>query len=201
MNKMNSAIKRNITQVVLIVFSVVLGLYLSERIEERKNRQESINLLTLIKSEVKDNIALMEEVIPYHKEIHENLDSLCQEEVFIAAFIKDKSILFNTLFTRGSFIHRYPANDAWDIAKAHPLIANIDYDKLLVLSKIYNQQKLTFEPMKEIFEIHDSKEVNLEQEAKLNLEIILNKLHELVAREMLLMHYYEQAKDILDLQN
>jgi len=92
-----------------------------------------------------------------------------------------------------------PDNDAWDIAKAHPLIANIDYDKLLMLSKIYNQQRLTFEPMDELFEVYNSKDVNLEKDVKSNLESILGRMHELVAREQLLMRYYTQAEEILDL--
>lgn len=46
--------KENITQVVLIVFSVVLGLYLSERIEERKNKRASDDLLVKVKAEVKN---------------------------------------------------------------------------------------------------------------------------------------------------
>lgn len=201
MKKKNNRMKENITQVILIVFSVVLGLYLNERIEERKNRQESENLLTLIKTEVSENVQLMEEVTVYHKEIHENLDSLRKNEKFIIEFIKDKSILFNKLLTRRTFLHRYPANDAWDIAKSHPLIANIDYNKLLILSKIYNQQKLTFEPMQEMFEIHSSKDLNIEQDAESNLKSISDKIHELVAREVLLMHYYKEAEEILDLQD
>lgn len=201
MGKITKSIKANLTQVILIVFSVVLGLYLNERIEERNNKNESDNLLALIKSEVNDNIKLMEELTPYHKEMHENVERLCKDEVFISNFIKDKSILFNTLFTKGSFLHRFPANDAWDIAKSHPLIANIDYDKLLILSKIYNQQKLTFEPMDEMFEIHNSKDMNIKKNAKSNLKNISNSLHELVSRELLLLHYYNEAEEILGIKN
>ncbi len=195
----HTTIKQHITQVVLIVFSVVLGLYLSERIEERKNKQASENLLAKVKSEVNDNIKLMEEWALYHQEIHKNLDSLSTNEVFIAEFIKDKSIFYEKLFTRGHFIGIYPANDAWDIAKAHPLIVNFDYDKLVILSKIYNQQKATFEPGLEMFEILNSKDVNTEKDAKSNLKSISKKMHELVAREKQLMHYYNKAKEPLDL--
>ena len=49
------ALKGIVTQFFLIVFSVVLGLYLSERIEERKNKKESEVLLAKIKLEAKDN--------------------------------------------------------------------------------------------------------------------------------------------------
>ena len=200
MGKYNT-IKQNLTQVILIVFSVVLGLYLSERIEERKNIQESNNLLAKIKSEVNENINLMEDWGLYHQEIYENLDSLSTNQEFIEEFIKDKSIFFEKLFTRGTFMARMPSNDAWEIAKSHPLIVNIDYDKILILSKIYNQQKSTFEPMNGIFELINSKDINTKNDAKSNLASIAERLHELVAREKQLLYYYNNGREILDLQD
>ncbi len=201
MEKRNNSIKQNITQVALIVFSVVLGLYLNQGIEERKNKLDSDNLLALIKSEVSDNVQLMKKSSLYHKKMFRNLDSLCKNEVFIAEFIKDKTVLFEKLFTNGSFQKRFPASDAWDIAKAHPLIANFDYDKLLILSKIYKQQKSTFENMQERFGIFSSKKLNQKEDAKSNLEFIRDSLRELVARENQLLQYYKEAEEILDLQN
>ena len=112
---------------------------------------------------------------------------------------RDKSILYNTLFTKGTFLHRLPSNDAWEIAKSHPLMVNIDYDKLLILSKIYSQQALTFEPLEEMFGMYNRKDVNLKKEANSSLEFISARLHEIVGRELRLMYYYEQAEEILDL--
>lgn len=200
MGKYN-AIKENITQVVLIVFSVVLGLYLSERIEERKTKRESENLLARVKSEVNNNIKLVEDWALYHQEIHKNLDSLSQDDEFIEEFIKDEAIFFEKLMTRGTFMGRQPASDAWDIAKAHPLIVNMDYDKILILSKIYNQQKSTFTPMLKMFDILNSTNVNIKKDAKSNLESISKNMHELVAREKQLMYYYNKSKEILDLHD
>ena len=195
----NNHVKQIITQFILIVFSVVLGLYLSERIEERKKRLESEELLTKIKSEVADNIILLEKWLPYHQEINKKLDSLSKDDAFIQEFIHDKFAFFKRLLTKGTFMGRSPVNDAWDIAKSHPLIVNIDYDKLLILSKVYNQQELTFEPMYELFELFNSKDVNVEQDAKANLELISNRIWDLVAREEQLMSYYKSAEEILDL--
>lgn len=194
-------VKGIIIQFVLIVFSVVLGLYLSERIEDRKNRKESEELLDKIKSEVMDNISLLEEYVPYHQEIHQNLVSLSKNDTFIEEFQKDKFSLMEKLLTKSTFMGRAPANDAWDIAKTHPLVTSIDYDKLLILSRVYSQQKRTFEPGKDMFEIFNSKNVNLKKDAKANLELMAYRLHELVAREKQLMYYYEQSKEILGLQN
>ncbi|MEN1786209.1 MAG: hypothetical protein AAGF77_13895 [Bacteroidota bacterium] len=192
--------KEYIAQFILIVFSVVLGLFLSERIEERKKNREAEELLTTIVSEVKDNYQLLNYWVPYHQEIKKNLDSLSQEAVFIEAFKKDRYIFFETLFTRGTFMGRKPANDAWDIAKSHPLIVNINYDKYLILSRIYSQQELTFEPAPKAFELFNSKDVNSEENAATNLGLIADNLHELVAREKELMYYYKQAAEILNLK-
>lgn len=200
MGKRSNVIKENISQFILIVFSVVLGLYLSERIEERKKKQDSDELLATIEFEVKDNIKLLEYWVPYHEEINKKLDSLSKNAVFIEEFVNDKTILYNKLLTRSTFIGRFPASDAWDIAKSHPLVVNIDYNKLLILSRIYNQQEITFEPMQKMFDLLNSKNVNEEKDAKSNLAIISSRVRELVAREKQLMHYYEKAEGILDLE-
>lgn len=201
MENRSNAIKEYIAQFVLIVFSVVLGLYLSERIEERKEIQESYDLLTTIKTEVKDNISLLEYWSPHHKEIKEKLDSLSKDEVFIEQFVGDKFFFFEKLFTRGTFMSRMLASDAWDIAKSHPLVVKIDYDKYLTLSRVYNQQKITFEPGFEMIELLKSKDVNIEKDAKSNLALICDRLHELVAREKQLMDFYKEAEEKLDLKD
>ena len=201
MKKSSIDIRGIITQFILIVFSVVLGLYLSERIEERKNKQESEELLAKIKAEVKDNIILLNEWVPYHQEIKGKLDSINNDPEFIEAFVADKFAFFERLLSKGTFMGRSPANDAWDIAKAHPLIVNIEYDKLLILSRIYKQQEMTFEPAMKMIEIFESKDVNTEKNAKLNLKLMSNHWHELVAREEQLMVYYREGVEILGLKD
>ncbi len=196
----NNGIKEYIAQFILIVFSVVLGLYLSERIEERKQIQESNDLLATIKTELKDNISLLEKWAPYHKKIKEKLDSLSTDTMFIEQFVKDRNILFEKLFTRGTFMSIMPASDGWEIAKSHPLVVKIDYDKYLILSRIYNQQERTFEPALEMFELLNSKDVNIKKDAKSNLELMYNRLFEFVARENQLMDFYKEAEKKLDLK-
>lgn len=143
----------------------------------------------------------MEKWSPYHLEVNENLDSLSNNSEFIEEFISNKSVLLSMLLTRGPFMARFPASDAWDIAKSHPRIVNIDYDKLLILSRVYNQQEITFEPGMEMFELNKSKNVNEKKDAKLNLELMSNHINELVALERQLMSYYNQAEEILDLKD
>jgi len=193
-------IKQILTQSLLIVFSVVLGLYLSERIEERKKKNESKVLLAKIKAEVQDNIRILEEYAPYHQEISKNLHTLSQDDAFVQAFIDNQYVLMDTLFTRGNFMGLFPANDAWEIAKAHPLMVNIDYDQLLILSRIYNQQANTFEPGMKMFELLNSTHVNTPEDAVGNLELLSNRMHELVSREQDLLYFYKKGEAILSLK-
>ena len=201
MNRKNISLEQVITQFVLIVFSVVLGIYVSERIEERKKREEAEVLLSKIKAEVIDNKTLLEKWVPYHYQINDKLDSLSKDPEFIEEFITDKFALFEAILTKGTFMGRAPSNDAWDIAKSHPLVVNIDYDKLLILSKIYKQQEATFEPGYKMFELFNSKDVNIRKDAQSNLVLMSNRIHELAAREKQLMYYYQQAEEILALND
>ncbi len=131
---MKTSVKEHIRQLVLIVFSVVLGIFLSERIEENQQAREAQLLLSRLQSEIKDNQKLLEYWVPYHQAIVDRLDSLMDQDSFVQAFIADQSALFEQVLTRGNLMGDAPAGDAWDIAKSHPLIVHFDYDALLILS-------------------------------------------------------------------
>ena len=118
---MKISILKNLKQVLLIVFSVVLGIFLSERIEERKNKEAATLLLSKIKSEVNKNKEILEDWLPYHKMILKRLDSLKEDEAFMKRFIDDELILYKEVLTRGTLMGESLSNDAWDIAKSHPL--------------------------------------------------------------------------------
>lgn len=197
---MKESILKNITQVILIVFSVVLGLYLNERIEDKKNEKEATKLLSKIKSELNENKKLLDYWVPYHGEIVESLDSLSNNEIFIQNFIKDHSTLYK-VFTRRTIMSDLPANDTWDIAKSHPLIVNFEYDELLILSKIYKQQEATYESFPKIIELLLSPDLNTKENARPNLQLFKNQLQDITSRERKLIGYYNQAEIILKYQN
>ena len=92
---------------------------------------------------------------------------------------------------------RQPASDAWEIAKSHPLIVNFDYDELLILSKTYYQQESTFEPADKMTELFFSPDFNAMDNAETNLEILRNRMKEVVGREYQLLEYYKQAAQTL----
>lgn len=197
---MKESIVKSISQIVLIVFSVVLGLYLSERIEDRKNEKEAKKLMSRIESELKSNLKILDKWVPYHREIVAKLDSLTNDEQFINDFIADKSKLYGA-FSKQTLMGETPTSDAWDIVKSHPLSINFDYDELLVLSRIYNQQEMTYEPISRLIELLLSPDLNARERARSNLKLFRDKLDDISKRELQLIDYYNEAEEILDYQN
>ena len=198
---MDKPIFKYFAQLFLIVFSVVLGVFLSERIEEQKNKNEAAKLLSRVTSEVLENKNLLDKWAPYHAEIANRLGSFSNDDVFIEKFIDDKTTLYKEVLTEGTIMTRMPSSDAWDIAKSHPLIVNLDYDELLILSKIYNQQAITFEPVDEIIDLFFSPDFNSRENAKWNLQSFANLMQEVAGREEALMNYYKEAEGIFKLQS
>ena len=197
---MKNSIKENIKQLLLIVFSVVLGLYLSERIEERKNEKEATLLLSKIALEVNKNKKLLEDWIPYHRDIFKRLDSLNNDEIFIKSFIDDDEVLFEKVITRGNLMGETPSDEAWDIAKSHPLIVHFDYDDLLILTRIYNQQAMTYDPVPKLVELFLSSDFNSSENAKSNLQTFKNQMREVVTREIQLLQYIKERDKTIELE-
>ncbi len=189
---MKKEIKEYIVQIILIVFSVVLGLYLNKKIEDRNDRKEAEKLFSIIKQELTNNRTLLLDWQPYHKEISENLRDSLRSETFVQAFIKNRFSIFK-LATRGSIMGASPSSDAWEMAKSNPILMNIGYDKMFLLSKIYNQQRDAFVPADEMYKLYGSTDFNAAEHAEENLLILQGHFSELVGRESALIKYYNQA--------
>lgn len=200
-NGVGKSIISSVKQLFLIVFSVVLGILLSEKIEENKNEKEAALLLSKIKSEVNNNKQLLEYWTPYHSKIVKDLDSLIKDETFVNDFINDQSTLFSKVLTKGNLMGDFPSNDAWDIAKSHPLIVHFDYEDLLILSRIYNQQKMTYNSVPKIIDLFLSADFNSKKKAETNLKLFKNLLREIVSRETQLLRFFNDAEKTQNLQN
>ena len=124
------------------------------------------------------------------------MDSTFSNESFINLFIEDRSALYR-IFSKNTIMGETPSNDAWDIAKSHPLIVNLDYEELFILSKIYNQQKFAYDPFFKLVDILLAPDFNEEEKARANLKMFQNRFANMVGLEIQLVNYYNQAEEIL----
>ena len=194
---MKKIINVYLPQVLLIVFSVVLGMYLNQKMIERSDRYKANQLLFLIESEVKRNYNLVQDWQPYHEEFRVKIDSVSNDPVFIKEYQKDRSVIFK-FATRGTLMADFPLSSAWEITKLNPVVSEISYDKMNVLAKTYSQQKSTFEPAYDMMKIFNAPVMNTPKEAKESLDLLSNLLSEMVGREKQLLQYYQETITVLE---
>lgn len=197
---MEKIINKYLPQVLLIVFSVVLGMYLNQKMLERADYNKANQLLSIIESEIKLNQKIVQDWQPYHNDIWSKLDSLKDDDTFIKEFQKDKNALYK-LLTRGTLMNEMPSNSAWEITKLNPVVSEISYDKMNILAKTYAQQEGTFNPINDIITILNTPFMNSPKDGKENLNLLSNLTREMVSREIQLLHYYKEAIKILAVEN
>ncbi|MGB5930274.1 MAG: hypothetical protein WBH03_18970, partial [Cyclobacteriaceae bacterium] len=169
-------------------------------IEDIKNDREATKLLSTLKSELKKNKELLDNWTPYHQGIIKDVDSLLKDDLFVDAFIKDPSAIY-PIFTKGTLMAETPSADTWDIAKSHPLIVNFEYDELLALSRIYNQQENTYSVLPKLIDLMLSPDFNDKEKARSNLQSFKNMMQDITGREIQLITYYNEADALLKYQD
>jgi len=188
---MKKLLNEYIPQVLLIVFSVVLGLFLNQKMVDYNDQKKADQLLSMIESEIKSNQEIVADYYPYHAGIYEKLDSLKNDEAFLKEFYKDRFVLFNQLLTRSTFMGQSLSRSAWETMKLNPLVSEISFDKLRTLTETYVQQKGTYSPFDKLDKLINTPFLNAPENAKENLQLMSISMRELVAREKQLLDYYK----------
>jgi len=178
-------------QVLLIVFSVVLGLYLNQKLVDRNEQRQANELLSLVLEEVKTNRAMTADWKPYHDSVKVNFLKLKSDDEFLKEFTINKEILFGTLFTRGAFMRQLPSNSAWEIAKSNPLVSKINFKDMKLLADVYSAQEYVYEPFFKMLDYFNSPGINHKEVAKESLTNMYINFREVVGRE----NFYLQTCD------
>lgn len=188
---MKRFLKIYIPQILLIVFSVVLGLYLSEKINQRQDRQMAQQLVSYLKTEVKQCRETMLEWIPYHEKLKITIDSLIKDEAFIKQFEENPNALFYGA-DKGLF-NGDITSTAWETALLNPAISEISYTQLKDFHKVYNQIDITFRPLEDMTDLVFSADFNAPNKSKQNLQVFSSLLWEMIGREKSLIFYCNEV--------
>lgn len=198
---MKKLFQEYIPQVVLIVFSVVLGLFLSEEISKRQDKKMAEQLVGHLKKEISHNREEILEWMPYHYKLRNKLDSAIGEEVFIKSFINDPNVLFEH-FDRGLF-NGTINTAAWETAVLNPAVSEISYEQLTDFSKVYKQIDITYKPLLvRLQDLTTAGDFNASESAAGNLQTLITLIQELAGREYSLLANCNMALgDTLEPQN
>jgi hypothetical protein len=122
-----------------VVLGVVLALAANEWREHLNQKQHAATALASIRNELASNRQAVVSALTYHLHLVDTLATFVgrspQAQSSASAYPD------NRLFSRGYIAPATLLNTAWEAANATDALAHMDYDAVLLLSRIYEEQR------------------------------------------------------------
>jgi hypothetical protein len=190
---LRTALPKLLFESVLIVFSILLALSVSE-CSERSNRQERAEVaLDNIRAEIASNAASLRRIVPYHQQMLARLDLLLADS---ASVLRSQGVI-GTISRIAPEGLQPPTlgSTAWGIATTTDAISRIDYAQVYVLSRLYQIQHMGVETtVPRLSELLLSRETfQTERDPLPSLRLLQLILNELVTQEQFLLQRYTEV--------
>jgi hypothetical protein len=132
--------KEYLGESLLIIFSVVLALLLTELFNKIHENNRAAEILQQLRQELGDNKKSEEIQYAYHLQVLKNIDSALKHPAFARQFIDSGVLNLKSIAPEG--IRRVDLKDAaWQVAKENNVLQRLDLDTYSLLSDIYDQQQ------------------------------------------------------------
>jgi hypothetical protein len=131
--------KEYLGESLLIVFSVLLALFLTEYINHVHERNHTEELLNNIIVELKSNRQAILEMYDYNIKVLKNIDSAMSDPNIGDKLLTKDEFNLELLAPQG-VLYRYFNNEAWTVAKNDDIFSKIDLETMTALMKIYEDQ-------------------------------------------------------------
>jgi hypothetical protein len=134
--------KEYLGESLLIVFSVVLAIILTEILNNIHEDNLTRGVLRQLRQEIMTNKTLEEDQYQYHLKVMKRIDSAMHNPAYAEQFINNGQVHLNVIVDSG--VLRHDLNDvAWQIAKQNNVFSKIDFSTYSLLTDIYdNQQRI-----------------------------------------------------------
>jgi len=190
--------KEYVGECILIVFSVILALGLTEYFTKLHEKRQAMEILHQLREELISNKKFAEEQYAYHLQVFRNIDSAKSHPVYAHQFLDSGKLHFNVLMPQGALLH--DMNEvAWQEAKQNNVFEYLDISTYRLLTDIYDNQErfLNLEPS--LANLLISYQSRNEE----NLQTTLTLIHDIlfawiVERTPRLIKLYQQAIDELN---
>lgn len=190
--------KDYIGECMLIVFSVILALGLTEYLTNLNEEKKKDEILHQLKEEMISNKKDAEKQYNYHLQVFKIIDSAKTHSAFAQKILDNGKIHLGVIFPKGVLLN--DLNEvAWQQAKQNNVFSKIDLKTYSLLTDVYNAQErfLNLEP--ELAKILFSYESRKPE----NLQVTLTLIHDavfgwVVERTPHLLKNYQDAIDKLN---
>ena len=185
----------------LIIFSVLLALILTEFINNLHEMKETRDLLDNIRKELKINRMFEKEQYAYHQQVLRSIDSALASPELQKKIVSNDEFHLKYIAPHG-VIYRYLDDVAWEIAKSHNISSKVDIKTMYLLTYIYQDQARIMKVEDEIAKVFLSREAGKVENAHATLILIKNNYRGwAVDRVPGLLEQYDKAIKLLAKEN
>jgi len=147
--------KEYLGESLMIVFSVLLALFLTEHINKLHEKENTKSLLRSISAELNHNRKFILEMQDYNLMVLSKIDSVLVDKKLQKKLVSKDEFHLEVIAPHG-IQYRFLDNDAWAIGKNNNIISKIDIETISILTKVYENQdriaKIEDEVAKVIFD-------------------------------------------------
>jgi hypothetical protein len=131
--------KEYVGESLLIIFSVLLALILTEYFNHLHDKENTKITLKNIVAELEHNEKAILEMKKYNAEVLANIDSALVNPNMQGKIISNDEFHLNVIAPQG-VLYRYLDDAAWTIAKNNNVISKVNVETVAALTKVYEDQ-------------------------------------------------------------
>ena len=182
----------------LIIFSVLLALVLTEFINNIHDKNETRDLLNNIRNELIANKKAETEQYAYHQRVLRSIDSALVRTDLQKKIVSNDEFHLKYIAPHG-VLYRYLDDIAWEVAKNHNISSRIGFKTIKLLTYIYEDQARIMKAEDEIAKVFLSRDAGKVENAHATLILIKNNYKGwAVDRAPGLLKQYDEAIKLLD---
>ncbi len=187
--------KEYVGECLLIVFSVILALGVTEFINNLNDKRKTNEILHQLKEELVDNLKLEKEQYAYHLQVLKKIDSALANPAIAQKLISNGKINLDIITPPPHGVLLHDLNDvAWQVAKQNNIVSKIDITTYSLLNDIYNNQLRITNSERDIANVLLSRESRTATDNRITLLLLHDNYFGWdVQRAPNLLKLYEQA--------
>lgn len=132
--------KEYLGESLLIIFSVLLVLILTEYINKLSEKENTKHLLKNISAELNHNKKAIQEMNQYNLQVLDKIDSVLINQKLQDELVSNDEFHLNIIAPQG-VLYRYLDNEAWTIAKSNNVMSKVDGETIAMITKVYDNQE------------------------------------------------------------
>ncbi len=189
-------VRRLAIEGLMIVFSVLFALFISQLADNRKVRNQKELAIDYIYRELKDNKETLERWVIKHQKARERISRMVRnpmDSTRLSIFAKGQPN-YSPITEGESLIDALLGDTAWESAKATQIVSQFDFAVVQDLTRIYGLQKVIMEgsvnKFTDVYFDRESQDPAHLQTTLVQLELVMN---ELVGQEYTLIYMLKTA--------